>query len=43
MDVAGVVYDVARRPLLKPLLATPVEVRRYRKDGKLHAKTARVQ
>lgn len=38
-DVAGVIYDVIRKPALKPLLATPAEARRYRKsDGALDAR-----
>lgn len=33
----GVIYNVLRKPLLKPLLATPLESRQYRKkDGKLY-------
>lgn len=31
------VYDVLRKPAVKPLLATPAESRRYTKDGKLYA------
>jgi hypothetical protein len=30
-DVAGVIYDVIRKPALEPLLATPVEQRKYTK------------
>ena len=30
-DVEGCIYDVARRPLLRPFLATPVENRKYTK------------
>lgn len=33
----GCVYDVIRRPLLRRRLATPVEKRKYRQDGKLYA------
>ena len=37
-DVRTVLYDVIRRPLTKPKLATPPEKRKYRKsDGKLYA------
>jgi PD-(D/E)XK nuclease superfamily len=31
-DVSGVIYDVLGRPKLKPLKATPLEDRKYRKD-----------
>ncbi len=30
-------YDVIRKPALRPLTATPVESRRYTKDGRLYA------
>jgi hypothetical protein len=33
----GVLYDVVRRPMLRPLKATPVDARKYRKDGTLYA------
>jgi hypothetical protein len=36
-EVAEILYDVAERPGLQPLLATPVENRKYRKDGGLYA------
>lgn len=36
-DVATVLYDVTRRPALRPLRATPPEKRTYRKDGALYA------
>lgn len=37
-DVQTVVYDVAEKPSLKPLKATPVELRQYtKKDGRLYA------
>jgi hypothetical protein len=35
--VAGCVYDVARKPELKPLRATPPENRKYKKTGELYA------
>lgn len=35
--VEGVVYDVARKPDLRPLKATPTESRKYKKDGTLYA------
>jgi hypothetical protein len=35
--VAETLYDVARKPALRPLTATPVESRRYTKDGRLYA------
>lgn len=35
--LAGVLYDVLRKTQLKPLLATPIESRKYTKDGRLHA------
>jgi hypothetical protein len=31
------VYDVLKKPTLKPLLATPEESRKYTKDGRLYA------
>ena len=36
-DVAGCLYDVIKRPAQKPLKATPIESRKYTKDGKLYA------
>lgn len=36
-DVQTVLYDVTRRPLLRPRKATPVEKRRYTKEGRLYA------
>jgi hypothetical protein len=36
-EVAEILYDVAERPGLRPLQATPVENRKYRKDGGLYA------
>ena len=42
IDVATVVYDVTRRPLLKPYLATPMEERKYtEKASKLKDGTIR--
>jgi len=35
--VIGCIYDVIRKPRIKPLLATPIENRRYKKDGALYA------
>lgn len=35
-DVRGVLYDVTRRPNLRPLKATPPEARKYTKEGKLY-------
>lgn len=32
-----ILYDVTRRPSLRPLKATPPEVRKYTKDGRLYA------
>lgn len=31
------VYDVLRKPTIKPLLATPIEARKFTKDGRLYA------
>ena len=36
-EVFETLYDVARKPALRPLLATPVEARKYTKDGRLYA------
>lgn len=36
-DVATVLYDVTRRPALRPLKATPEESRKYTKAGALYA------
>lgn len=36
-DIVGIVYDAARKPDMKPRLATPVEKRKYKKDGTLYA------
>jgi len=36
-DVQTVLYDVIRRPALRPLMATPPENRKYKKDGTLYA------
>lgn len=36
-DVQGVVYCVVARPLERPKKATPLELRKYTKDGKLYA------
>lgn len=35
--VAGVIYDVLRKPTIDPLKATPIETRKYKKDGMLYA------
>jgi hypothetical protein len=35
--VETVLYDVTRRPALRPLKATPPEARKYTKDGRLYA------
>ena len=34
---AGVLYDVIKKPTIKPLKATPIESRKYKKDGELYA------
>lgn len=34
---AGAIYDVARKPMLRPAKATAPESRKYTKDGKLYA------
>ena len=36
-DIQTVLYDVTRRPMLKPLKATPMDKRKYKKDGALYA------
>jgi len=36
-DVATVLYDVARKPTISPLRATPPNKRKYTKDGRLYA------
>ena len=36
-DVQTVIYDVTRKPALRPLKATPEESRKYTKEGKLYA------
>jgi hypothetical protein len=36
-DVAGCIYDVIGKPSIKPLKATPMEARKYTKDGRLYA------
>lgn len=36
-DVAGCLYDVIHKPTIRPLLATPEESRKYKKDGTLYA------
>lgn len=36
-DIETVLYDVTRRPALRPLKATPEENRKYTKDGRLYA------
>lgn len=35
--VAGCIYDVISKPDIRPLKATPVEKRKYTKDGRLYA------
>ncbi len=37
-DVAGVIYDVLRKPGIEPLKATPEDKRHYTKSGKLDAR-----
>lgn len=37
-DVVGCIYDVVKKPGLRPGKATPVESRRYTKNGKLDAR-----
>lgn len=36
-DIDTILYDVTRRPQLRPLKATPEEARKYKKDGTLYA------
>jgi len=36
-EIHGVLYDVLRRPQLRPLRATPPKKRKYKKDGTLYA------
>lgn len=36
-EVHGVFYCIVEKPTIKPLLATPVEKRKYKQDGSLHA------
>lgn len=36
-DVQTILYDVTRRPALRPLKATPPDKRQYKKDGSLYA------
>lgn len=36
-EVETVLYDVTRRPLLRPYKETPLEARKYKKDGTLYA------
>lgn len=36
-EVRECIYDVARKPALRPLRATPEESRKYTKDGRLYA------
>lgn len=36
-DVAGCLYDVLSKPGLRPLKATPLEARKFTKDGRLYA------
>lgn len=36
-DVVGCIYDVIAKPALRPLKATPIETRKYTKEGKLYA------
>lgn len=37
IPVSGIIYDCIGKPGIRPLLATPPENRRYRKDGELYA------
>lgn len=36
-DVEGIIYNAVRKPTIAPRLATPVEKRKFRKDGTLYA------
>lgn len=36
-DVSAVLYDVIAKPGIRPLKATPLESRKYKKDGELYA------
>lgn len=36
-DVGGCIYDVAKKPAIRPKLATPEDARKYTKDGRLYA------
>jgi hypothetical protein len=36
-SIAGCIYDVIRKPRIRPLPATPIENRKYKKDGTLYA------
>ena len=36
-DVAGCIYDVIKKPTLRPYKVTPVEERKFTKDGRLYA------
>jgi hypothetical protein len=36
-NVAGCIYDVVHKPGIRPLKATPIENRKYKKDGVLYA------
>lgn len=36
-DVSGCLYDVIKKPTMRPYKATPVESRKYTKDGRLYA------
>lgn len=36
-NIKGFIYDVLKRPFCKPELETPVDKRKYRKDGKLYS------
>ncbi len=40
-DVSTILYDVTRRPSQRPLKATPLESRKYTKDGALYASQRR--
>lgn len=36
-DVSGCIYDVLAKPAIRPLKATPLEARKFTKDGRLYA------